>query len=556
MLNNNSGFFSFLKNNYVTIIIFIFCIFIVFFHLGSIEFWGEDEAQTLLCSSRLILGFSNGSVANITAIYKNITFASVILIQVPFIFIFGVSELAARFPSAIAVILTFFVLFRIAKLFLDRKTTNLVLLLYVIGGAASLFRSAIGVIFYILFILLGFYFIEKFLYHKDAELRYKTKDIILSLICVTFSIVFVPDAYFFIPFFVILILVNIRKIGLKKLLFSLIGPIIIFGLFLYLQFYNSKRLTGSYGAVYEHFMHRTEGMTLVFNIKSFLLGFITSYSIYFLILFLTSIIFIIILAIKNKIKIPGIIIRLVLLFSVHSIIWMFLTEKENGHLMNAFPVYIFIVAFAIKCLYDIINDSNLKINSKKILKTFFFIIFACFFALNLYHTFIQFNVLSPDKHKYSLIYNPNKLPAGYISGHKVGIKSAAYLLRKEVGPNEYLVSDKGTAFSFIYMGGEQVVYSSSNAIEYMRAGEDIYSKYRIRFIGISENFPNREYLNYIDSQNFNKITILFRGKEIYYVYDILVKENKNTIIERDQYDWKYFWEYGHPDKAISFFTNF
>lgn len=556
MPDGKSKFLKFLKNNYIIIILFLICAFLVFYNLGSIEFWGEDEAQTLLCASRFILGLSNDSLNNVTAIYRNITFASVILVQVPFIFIFGVSEIAARFPSAIMVLLTFIIILRISKLFLDRKTTNLILLLFTISGAAGLFRSAIGVIFYIFFILAGFYFIEKFLYHKDISLRYKTRDLISGMMCAALSIIFVPDAYFFMPFFIIIILINIRRIGLRKLALSLIGPVFILGFFIYFQFFNSKKLTGSYGAVYEHFITRKEGLTLVFNIKSFILGFITSYSIFFLTLFISSCVFLIVLAIKKKIKIPGIILRLILLFSLHGIIWMFLTEKENGHLMNGFPVFIFITGYAVKCLFDIIGESKLKINVKKGLKAFFIILLGCFFALNLYHSFIQFNDLSLDKQKYPLIYNPNKLPAGYISGHKVGIKSAAYLLRKIVKPNEYLVSDKGTAFSFIYMGGDQVVYSTSNAIEYMRVGEDIYNKYRIRFIGISYDFQNKEYLKYIDSRGFNKITIKSNDKEIYYIYDVLERENKNEVIEREQYDWKYFWEYGRPEKAISFFSNF
>lgn len=556
MTGSKSVFISFLKNNFFIILLFILCSFLVFYNLGSIEFWGEDEAQTLLCSSRFILGLQSGSIDNLTAIYRNATFASVMLIQVPFIFIFGASELAARFPSAIMVLLTFIVMSRLSKLFLDKKTTNLVMLIFTVSGVAGLFRSAIGVIFYIFFILLGFYFIEKFLYHKEENLRYKTKDIVLGLASATLSLVFVPDAYFFIPFFIIIILINIKKIGIKKLLISLISPIIIFASFVYLQFFNSKRLTGSYGEVYEHFLGRREALTFVFNIKSFVLGFITSYSIFLLTLFFSSIIFVAILAIMKKIKIPGILIRLVLLFSVHGFIWMFLTQKENGHLMNAFPVFIFITAFAIKCLFDLISESNMDFNVKKISKSIFAVFLSCFFILSLYHSYVQYNDISLYKDKYPLFYNPGKLPAGYISGHKVGIKSAAYLLRKELNPNEYLVSDKGTAFSFFYMGGEQVVYSASNAIEYMRAGEDVYNNYRIRFIGISPDFQNREYLEYIDSQGFNKITITLHEKEIYYVYDILLKENKNTVIERDEYDREFLREYGWPQKAFSFFANF
>jgi len=46
---SKNQFLTFIKNNVFLLIAFLVCTFLVFYNLGKIEFWGEDEAQTLLC---------------------------------------------------------------------------------------------------------------------------------------------------------------------------------------------------------------------------------------------------------------------------------------------------------------------------------------------------------------------------------------------------------------------------------------------------------------------------------------------------------------------------
>jgi len=554
IFNKIKPFLIFISNYYIIIISFLICVFLVFYNLGKIEFWGEDEAQTLLYASRFLMGLKSGSLSNLTALYQNITFSSVILIQVPFILLFGVTELAARFSSAIIVILTLFVLYKIGTLFLDKKSSQILALIYSFSGAAGLFKSAIGVGFYIFFILLGFYKIEKFLFHKEKKVR--NSDFIIGILCVSLSLIFVPDAFFFLPYFFIIVLIYIKRIGIKTIILSLIAPIFILAEFIYLQFIKAKELTGIQSAAYTHFISRKESLVFVFNFKDFLLELITNYSIFFTILFFISIIIIIFLIVRKEIKFPGLIWRIILLFSVHIIIWMFLTKKENGHLMNEYPIFLIITVFATKSLIDYLNKNNIKSNLFKIFKYSFIFFVFIIFSFNFYHTFTLFNNLSLDKSKYFAFYAPGKVPAGYISARKVGIKSAAYLLRNKAGAGENLVSDKGTAFSFIYMGGEQVVYSTSNAIEYLIAGEDIYKKYRIRFIGISSDFKNRKYFDYINSQGFDRIIVMQNGKPIYYILDVLKKEKVDTIIGRDQFDNEYNRTFAKIENALPFFKNF
>ena len=182
-------FTGFLKNNLLFLVALAICIFLVFYNLGEIEFWGEDEAQTLLYASRFIIGIKNHSLANATSIYSNNTLSFVMLIQVPFILLFGVCELASRMPAAIVTILTLFVIYKIGSLFLDRKSANFLALLYAISGAVGLFKSSIGVGFYIFFILLGFYNIEKFLYAPDEEERGRFLNLQAGLIFIVFALI-------------------------------------------------------------------------------------------------------------------------------------------------------------------------------------------------------------------------------------------------------------------------------------------------------------------------------------------------------------------------------
>jgi len=556
-LIRNNKFLLFLRNNYFLVVALAICAFMAFFNLGDIEFWGEDEGQTLLYASRFIMGLRDYSLSNLTAFYNNSTLSFVILIQIPFILIFGVWELASRMPSALVTILTLLVFYKIGQLFLDKRSTNFLVLLYAVSGAVGLFKSSIGVGFYIFFILLGFYKLEKFLFAKDIRLRGKFADFHLSLILITMALVSVPDAYFYIPFFIILILVNIKKIGLKKLLLSLIMPVILFSSFVYLEFFLPLKLTGLPNATYEHYIHRRTGLEFVFNIKNLFFGYITSYSIFLVSLFIIAVVVLLILKIKKIIRIPIILIHVLLLFCAHFIFWMFLMKMESGHLLNSYPVVLLFIAYFYKVSNDLINNKkNLRIKVKRIFVVLVNVFFAVFICLSFYHTYILFNDLSLNKEKYPAFYTPGSLPSGYNSGHKIGIKSAAYLLREDQNVGERLVTNIGTAFNFIYMGGELVPYSANNAIELMKAGENIYDNYRIRFVAVSPNLQNKEYLQYIDSRSFNKVIIMHDGEEIYYVYDILKNENLVTVIDRDQYDNNYIREYARIDKALPYYFNF
>lgn len=556
-LFKSKNFAGFLKNNLLVIIALGICIFLVFYNLGKIEFWGEDEAQTLLYASRFIIGLRNHSLANATAFYSNTTLSFVMLVQVPFILLFGVCELASRMPAAIITILTLLVIYKIGLLFLNRKSAGFLALLYAVSGATGLFKSSIGVGFYIFFILLGFYNIEKFLYAPDEKERGKFLNLQTGLIFVVLALTSVLDAYLFVPFFAVILLVNIKKTGIKKFLLSLIAPVILFISFIYFEFILARQLTGVNNATYEHLLGRKEGLKLTFNFKEFIQGFITSYSIYFVILFTISLIAVIVLVAAKKIRTPGILKRVILLFSLHFLVWMFLIDKENGHIMNSYPVAMLIIAFAFESIGNLIKDRKLLRPKKAIIiKSLISAALAVLICFNFYHTFMVFNNLSPDKEKYPAIYLPGEIPAGYVWGHKVGIKSAAYLLRKDNFLTGGLVSHMGSAFNFIYMGGEIIVYNSSNAIEYMMAGEDITQKYKIRYIAISPDFFNKEFLEYIESKDFKKIIITYKGEEIYYIYDVLKPNGKVVVIDRDQYDREYNKEYTDIDVALPYFNSF
>ncbi len=556
-MSESKRFKGFLKNNLFFVVALAICIFLVFYNLGEIEFWGEDEAQTLLYASRFIIGIKNHSLSNATSIYSNNTLSFVMLIQVPFILLFGVCELASRMPAAIVTILTLFIIYKIGLLFLDRKSANFLALLYAVSGAVGLFKSSIGVGFYLFFILLGFYNIEKFLYAPDEGERGRFLNLQAGLIFIVFALISVLDGYFFIPFFIIILLINIRKIGVRRFLLSLIAPVVIFLSFIYFEFFLARKLTGMNNATYKHFLGRRGSLELTFNFTEFIQGLITSYSIYFVILFLVSLVILIVLLAARKIRIPGPLGRIALLFSFHFFVWIFLMEKENGHSLNSYPVMLLVVAFAFMVVNGLIEENKfLRRGTRVTVKTFLTVLLAAAICFNLYHTFIVFNNLSIEKEKYPGIYMPGNIPAGYVWGHKVGIKSAAYLLRKDNFFTGGMVSHYGSAFNFIYMGGEIIVYNSSNAIEYRMEGEDITEKYKIRYIAISPGFFNKEYLDYIDSQGFKKIVITHRGKEIYYVYDVLTASDEVVVIGRDQYDREYNKEYANINVALPYFNSF
>ena len=72
---------------------------------------------------------------------------------------------------------------------------------------------------------------------------------------------------------------------IKKLLVSLISPVILFAAFYYFQFIYPKSELGFNSGTYDHLLGRKSGRVFSFNIKELFLGYITNYSIYFVILF-------------------------------------------------------------------------------------------------------------------------------------------------------------------------------------------------------------------------------------------------------------------------------
>jgi len=106
------------------------------------------------------------------------------------------------------------------------------------------------------------------------------------------------------------------------------------------------------------------------------------------------------------------------------------------------------------------------------------------------------------------------------------------------------------------MGGEIIVYSPSDAIDRMIAGEDVTKNYKIRYVCISPDFQNKSFLDYIGSKGFKKIIVEYRNKEIYYVYDILTKNNEIIVIDRDEFDSEYDREYSNIDVALPYFNSF
>lgn len=530
------NFKNLLKNNIFILIALAIAGFLSFYNLGDIEFWGEDEAQTLFYASRFIMGLKAHSLSNLTALYTNTTFSAVILIQVPFILLLGVTELAARFPNALINLATLLLVYKIGSLFLKKSAVNFLVMLYAVSGAIGLFKNSLGVGFYIFFILLAFYKLEIFLHYKLYKSYRKNSDFYTGLIFLAIALTFVPDAYFYLPFFLIWVLFNIKNIGVKTFFKGLVGPLAVLGFFIFYEFILPLQLTGSQNKTYEHFVSRREGLDIAFNLKPLILGYIHNYSVFFVIGLVISVGVLAVFYFRKREKPPPALIRVIFMFLPHFFIWMFLVKNECGHLMNHYLVLMMVMGLCFQVIWDYVK------NKKKNIRQAVIAIIIVMLLLNSYHTFMLFNHLSMDKQKYPLYYAPYKVPCGYLDGRKVGIKSIAYLLRKELNPNEVLASDKGVSFNFLYMGQGFISISSLHAIELLVSGQDIYKSHNVRFIGLSPSSLSLDYVEEFDSMGYNKLIVMEGNKQVYFVYDIL-KKGEVKEIGRDQYDVQYHKEY-------------
>lgn len=95
------------------------------YNMGSVEFWGEDEAQPLYFVARTLIGLQTGSLTDLGAILISSHPPMRMLVEIPFVLIGGVTEFSARFPNFLSSLVILYILYRLFQPILDRSALRI-----------------------------------------------------------------------------------------------------------------------------------------------------------------------------------------------------------------------------------------------------------------------------------------------------------------------------------------------------------------------------------------------------------------------------------------------
>ncbi|MBN1538401.1 MAG: glycosyltransferase family 39 protein [Anaerolineales bacterium] len=472
-----------LNFNYIFIcLLFILHGCFLIWNIDRIEFFGEDEVGTALVNARVILGLTSGNIYNVAAPVSSSHPPVRNLVQIPFMGLFGVNELSIFLPGILASLGIFWVVLKIGRLFLNKSGMICLGLLYCFSAAYVINRSPNAHGLFILFVLLSFLYTERYRENQRLALLVFAW---LFLACATLTYL---EGILFAPLILACTLkpglanVQNRKIMIRQMSSVLAYAIPLTVYFLVFWIAPAILLNKPVGNVIHVFQR---GGTLGFtpeNVGAFFANYYFTFSPFFAPLLLCAV-----LAIFSRSK-PAILIRLLIYFSLHLILWLLFFTNECGHTLYDYPVFMFFSAYALQEIFEGIKNKPAKV----ILVT----IISIFLLGSALYNITAYSDPTPRKSIIGYHCFEDHLPCGVNYAHQVGLKSAAYWLRQNSASTDLYVGDVGESMNLFYLDRKSAKLTIEKLIDRLETNPDmdLYAQYSIRYIGLttsSENYSQR-----------------------------------------------------------------
>lgn len=519
------------------IVLLLLCLIIVslFFHLYHLQY-GElsnDETNAATASVEFMHGFINPVFFGSLLIYDHPPIR--ILVNVPFILLFGTSEAVMRFPHALFGALATMIVYLIGRKAYGRKEAILACSLYAVSGVSAINNNMEGVGIYVFFTLLALYYLLLFL--EDRESKSEARHLLLavaSLIVATYT--YLEAVVFIIP----VLYFAWRKKGssiLKDRGCRLAGLVYLSALVVYCVVwsimpavayrlgYINKVSAGNFS----HIADRASGVTIYNNTVDIFLQYVSYNSIFSVALLLVGItVGFYFLRGKREFVVNS------LYLLPHIFVWAFLLRPIMYHALYDFPFLALLAAAGLGRLLDAIKDRPKFIRFGVVSGVVLSIILAG------WHNYITF------------AYSPIRL----------GSKAAGYYVRT----HSHDVTDQ----VFIYGTGSAAYYAGrldkNNDIR-RELGQELISDLDglDRAIAKSENWTKVKYLiitqdnlvlwNYANKNYSLEAIVTVRGDPSLYILNTSKQTSSISpvVIISEQYEERYNKEFGHWRETLPWF---
>lgn len=522
-------------------------LFFHFYNLGYGEF-SNDETIAVTYSAYFMHGFDNPLFFGSLFIYPHPPVR--ILVNIPFMLLFSVSETVLRFPHALFGALTIIPLYLSGEKLYGRKAAILAGLLYAVSGVSAVNRQSQGVGIYVFFVLLAFYYLILFIEDKgDKSEAHHLLLVSLSLTIATFTyleaIVFSAPVLYFIlrkkrrgtltdP--------SVRKAGLVYF-----AGLVIYALFWFIMPAVAYRLgyinTASSGNL-EHIAKRASGL-LTLNIVPILIQYI-KYNSVFGVTLLTGGITAGIYFLKWK---QGFLINALYLLP-HLLVWTFVLNPIIMHPMYDFPLVALLAAGGLGKLLDVLKHHRHLLGIVQIT------IGLCL-ILSGWHHYVAHN-------QDAIEFSPKNLVFWETTNSpiRLGTKGAGYYIRSHSQDITEQIFGYGTGSAGFYAGR----LDKNNDIRKLLTTEEIKNVDDLsRSISQSQNWKNVRYIvmtvsnkvlwNYAQAHYALKAVVTVKGEPSLYIFD--TREAPDVVavdtIPLEKYEILYNQKYGHWRETVPWF---
>jgi len=531
------------------------CIFALslFFHLYKLGYgeFGNDETIITTASVWFLHGLINPLFFGSIFIFDHPPM--MVLINVPFVLIFGTSEFLLRFPHAVFGAASTVLVYLVGKKLYNEKVAILAVALYMVSGISAVHRLAQGIGIYVFFTLLTFYYLISFL--RDERGQDERFHLILASISLSIATYTYLEAILFLPALLYLI---VRKKGLsalkdKNVLMagSVYGSaLVVFFLLWYGMPTVAKRLgyvsSSAEAGNLAHLLSRASGFG-AFNALSIFKQYVSYNSIFYVALLLMGIVAGIYFSRQNW----NFLANLIYVFP-HLFVWTFLFKNMMMHPMYDVPFVALLAAAGLGKLFEVLSDSSR-------LRWVLCIAIVLTLGLSGWHNYVLYNQDSIEPSARNLVFFA---PGPRSRLTRLGSKAAGYYVRKN--------SQDVTEQVFTYGSGSAAFYAGRLDRDHgirrgLSQGNIRNSDTLAEAISLSESWPKVRYLiitkdceilwDYAEARYSLEAIVYVEDKPSLYIFNATKSASSTSpqIIISEQCEKLYDQEYGHWRETIPWF---
>ncbi len=444
--------------------------------VDRIEFFGEDEATTAVDAARTVVGLKQFGPRSVEPLELAAHPPLRYVVLLPSLALFGFTQRALYGANVIASVLVFYLTLRIGGTFLSRAGLVFLSIIYFVSAAYGINRSLIGAGWFITFLLVAFYASER--YCERGDRRWLTT----AWIALTLGVLTYLEGVLFAPYVLIRTwrapagaATNRRRDAIAVPLIAFVLPLALYVAVFWLRpLLNARSPVGPL----QHVLGRLPQTTSAAGLADWLRTYVGTFSPAWLMLIVPGLG----LALCRPFHVPPILGRLTAFYAFHAVCWWFFLRPACGHTVHHYPLAMLIGAYGLQDVHERTAVSR----TRYAFRTGVAVLAVTSLAYS-YRVFTSPHPLKWPVGGVLALDEAGGVPCGVNDAHQIGLKSAAYVLRRHSVATDGLLTNVGGGMSEYLLGRRALNLdqrSLQRALDATSASET-HRRHGVRFVALT-----------------------------------------------------------------------